>query len=260
MKREVLSELKLVSCVFDQYFLDHGSAVAEVDGVVVNSFAAGDFFGEISFVATATSLRGRDPADFKVRRTANVVAREHCRCLELKVQDLFAVFGEDSEGLGALLGCVHAFVRWHPLATCVQCMHLVSTTSSAVLRCLGTEGDRELACAQDACRVRAIADRSGLGPDGETYDQKVGRTGARVQGRQNLERSPRPSRYSRRCAGPRSIGLRSHFAVLCMRAGACACACAGRVRTGDRCSGHRAARFLRVCVHECTLLGCVHSI
>lgn len=118
MTCEVLSELKRVRharvlgafCECEQHFLDHGSAVAEIDGVVVNSFTAGDFFGEIAFVATAASLRGEGPADLKVRRTANVVARERCRCLELKVKDLFAVYGQDAEGLGALLGCVRMLV------------------------------------------------------------------------------------------------------------------------------------------------------
>jgi CRP-like cAMP-binding protein len=142
--------------------------------VVVNTFTAGDFFGEISFVATAASLMEQDAAgvwvccgdvglgfrvcgspnlevlhasnaqthhhntrmcsliqcahtrmcpliqrtlnflnpqpqthaDRKVRRTANVVAREHSRCLELKVTDLFDVYGQDTEGLDALLRCV----------------------------------------------------------------------------------------------------------------------------------------------------------
>jgi hypothetical protein len=51
-----------VNPTLNQYFLDHGFAVAEVDGVVVNTFTAGDFFGEISFVATAASLMEQDAA------------------------------------------------------------------------------------------------------------------------------------------------------------------------------------------------------
>ena len=42
--------------VCHQYFLDYGLATAEVDGRVVNTFTAGDFFGEVSFVATAAGL------------------------------------------------------------------------------------------------------------------------------------------------------------------------------------------------------------
>jgi len=43
-------------CCNAQYFLDYGLAAAEVKGRVVNQFASGDFFGEVSFVATATTL------------------------------------------------------------------------------------------------------------------------------------------------------------------------------------------------------------
>ena len=83
---------------YNQYFLDYGLAVAQVEGRVVNTFIAGDFFGEVAFIATAACLMEGDKAGSTTRRTATVAARgtfckfqrwgtahshslqTHCRC------------------------------------------------------------------------------------------------------------------------------------------------------------------------------------
>ena len=85
------------------YFLDNGSAAADVDGSIVNTFAAGDFFGEVSFVATAASLLEGNGDSPEIRRTATVTASEPCRCLELGVKDLFDIFRDDADALKSLL-------------------------------------------------------------------------------------------------------------------------------------------------------------
>jgi CRP-like cAMP-binding protein len=85
------------------YFLDCGSAAATMSGRVVNSFTAGDFFGEVSFLATAVSVLEGEKRKLSIKRTATVTALEPCRCLSLGVKDFFDVYGKDTKSLKAIL-------------------------------------------------------------------------------------------------------------------------------------------------------------
>ena len=85
------------------YFLDCGYASAEIDGRVVNVFMSGDFFGEVSFIATVASiLEGAASTGDAgmVRRTAT----GPCTCLvdSTLFRELFCVLKRVS---------VHAEVR-----------------------------------------------------------------------------------------------------------------------------------------------------
>ena len=71
------------------YFIDVGTASAMVRGVEATRLRSGDYFGEMSFMATCRRFLRDDDAqitDTDVIRTADVVATSSCRMMEFSVR------------------------------------------------------------------------------------------------------------------------------------------------------------------------------
>ena len=89
------------------YFIDFGTACAMVDGEVVTRLSSGDFFGEMSFIATWRKFlrhgRASDITDTDVLRTADVMATCKCRVMEFSVRDLITVLARDDDAKRAVL-------------------------------------------------------------------------------------------------------------------------------------------------------------
>ena len=81
------------------FFIDMGRAQAVHDKKVVEELSSGDFFGEMTFIATCKRIVKDPSAKFhnieELQRTCDIRAIEQCRCFELSVSDLMAVGGEE---------------------------------------------------------------------------------------------------------------------------------------------------------------------
>jgi CRP-like cAMP-binding protein len=77
------------------FFIDLGTARAEIRGHTAQNLKSGDFFGELAFVATCQKFL-RDESDTssppeEAVRAADVVATSTCRILQLSVFDFMTI-------------------------------------------------------------------------------------------------------------------------------------------------------------------------
>ena len=78
------------------YFIEKGSAVAVEGGRDLRKFGAGEFFGEMAFVATAKKALGVGMVvEEEQMRVCDVVAAEDCECWELDVRDFVSATKQD---------------------------------------------------------------------------------------------------------------------------------------------------------------------
>lgn len=76
------------------YFIDVGTASAMVRGTEATRLRSGDYFGEMSFMATCRRFLKNDDSeitDTDVIRTADVVATSSCRMMEFSVRRVSCV-------------------------------------------------------------------------------------------------------------------------------------------------------------------------
>ena len=103
-----------------QYFVDSGTATAQQNGKIVGRVLEGDFFGELAFISTFCTMLddGAQGGDYNqlvemlglagretlaMVRTASVIAKTACRCLELTLRDFVWAFKCDMQGMAATL-------------------------------------------------------------------------------------------------------------------------------------------------------------
>jgi CRP-like cAMP-binding protein len=102
--------IKKGSIGISMFFIDLGTARAEIRGHTAQTLKSGDYFGELAFVATCKKfLRDKDDtsAPEQAVRAADVVATSTCRIFQLSVKDFITILqsnhsGSNSKVLSAL--------------------------------------------------------------------------------------------------------------------------------------------------------------
>ena len=86
--------IKKGSIGISMFFIDLGTARAEIRGHTAQTLKSGDYFGELAFVATCKKfLRDKDDtsAPEQAVRAADVVATSTCRIFQLSVKDFITI-------------------------------------------------------------------------------------------------------------------------------------------------------------------------